>query len=96
MAWLVDLSERVQRSQMGEQGLLAEDVHAGRRGRQAVRQQQEACRAGSAGSVPSATSRHQAEKRSSSPAHASVLIAEPHSTAETRKCTLPTGWLQHR
>ena len=42
---------------MDEQGLLAEGVHAGRRGWQAVRQQQEACRAGSAGSVPSATSR---------------------------------------
>ena len=152
MARLVDLSERGAVEPMGEQGLLAEDVHAGSRGRQAARRQQEACRAGSSGSVPSATSRtgagavarvatiwaahrwprprwaascwnaypeqvgtarsmslsmirassavqarNQAEKRSSSRAHASVLlIAEQHSTAESRKCTLPTGWLQHR
>jgi hypothetical protein len=57
MAWLVDLSERGAVELMGEQGLLAEDVHAGSRGRQAARQQQEACRARSSGSVPYATSR---------------------------------------
>ena len=41
MAWIVDLSERGVLQPVREQGLLAEDFHAGSRGRQAACQDEE-------------------------------------------------------